>query len=51
MVPKLTTIQQPGVTIAERCVKILVECIQKKKAAVREQISFSVITGESTRSL
>ena len=51
MVPKLTTIQQPGVAIAERCVKILVECIQKKKAAVREQISFSVITGESTRSL
>lgn len=51
MVPKLTTIQQPGVTIAERCVKILVQCIQEKNTAVREQISFSMITGESTKSL
>ena len=51
MVPKLTTIQQPGVNIAERCVKILVQCIQKKKTAVREQIPFSMIAGESTRSL
>ena len=51
MEPKLTTIQQPGINIAERCVKILVQCIQKKKPAVREQISFTMITGESTRSL
>ena len=51
MVPKLTTIQQPGAKIAERCVNILVQCIEEKKAAVKEQISFTLITGESTRNL
>jgi len=51
MVPKLTTIQQPDTKIAERCVNILVQCIEDKKDAVREQISFSLIAGESTKDL
>lgn len=48
MIPKLTTIQQPGIKIAERCVEILLGCIEEQKPAVREQISFTLIAGEST---
>lgn len=48
MIPKLTTIQQPGKKIAERCVEILLGCIEEEKPAVREQISFTLIAGEST---
>ena len=51
MVPKLTTIQQPEKKIAERCVKILLQCIEKQAPAVREQTSFSLIAGESTRKI
>lgn len=51
MVPKLTTIQQPGVRLAERCVEILLQCIKEEGEAVREQIPFSLVVGESTRSL
>ena len=51
MVPQLTTIQQPGERIAERCVEILLQCIQFQKPAEREQIPFSLIVGESTREL
>lgn len=48
LVPKLTTIQQPGVSIAERCVDILLRCILKQEPAMRVQIPFSLIMGEST---
>ena len=51
MVPKLTTIQQPGTNIAERCVEILLRCIEEQEPAVREQIAFSLVAGESTRSM
>lgn len=51
MVPKLTTIQQPGASIAERSVEILLQCILQKHAAVKEQIPFSLIVGESTQML
>ena len=51
MVPKLTTIRQPGAGIAERSVEILLQCILQKHAAVKEQISFSLIVGESTQML
>lgn len=49
MVPKLTTIQQPGRNIAERCVEILLQSIEEQKPAVREQIAFTLIEGESTK--
>lgn len=48
MIPKLTTIQQSGTVLAERCVEILLQCIQNKSEAVREEIPFSLIIGEST---
>lgn len=51
MVPKLTTIQQPAVSIAERSVEILIQCILQKETSVREQIPFSLIVGESTQML
>lgn len=51
MVPKLTTIQQPGVYMAERCVKILLDCINEKASCVIEQTSFDFIEGESTQPL
>lgn len=49
MVPKLTTIQQPGASIAERCVDILIQSIEEEKLAVCEQIDFTLIEGESTK--
>ena len=51
MVPKLTTIQQPEKILAERCVEILLQCIQEKSTAVMEEIPFSLIVGESTKAL
>ncbi len=51
MVPKLTTIQQSGTVLAERSVEILLQCIQNKTEAVREEIPFSLIVGESTVAL
>lgn len=51
MVPKLTTIQQPGFRIAKQCVEILLQCIANKEPAVRVQIPFSLVVGESTRKL
>ena len=50
-VPKLTTIQQPGEAIAKRCVKILLESIEEAKPAVIEELSFSLIVGESTKKI
>ena len=37
--------------IAERCVKILLQCIEKKKPSIREQIDFTLVAGESTRKI
>lgn len=51
IVPKLTTIQQPGTNIAERCVDILLRCIEEQELAVREKIAFSLVVGESTKRL
>ena len=51
LVPKLTTIQQPALIMAERCIDILLQCICGKKESVNEQISFSFIEGESTKVL
>lgn len=51
MVPKLTTIRQPGVYMAERCVEILLNCIHEKAPCVNEQTSFDFIEGESTQAL
>ena len=49
--PKLTTIQQPGTRIAERCVKILLQCIENNGPSVREQVDFTLVAGESTRKM
>lgn len=51
LVPKLTTIQQPAAIMAERCIEILLQCICGKGQSVNEQIAFSFIEGESTKSL
>ena len=51
MVPKLTTICQPGNEMAKRCVEILLRCIENQESAVREQIDFSLIVGESTKNV
>jgi len=51
MVPKLTTICQPGSEIVQQSVEILLRCINEKKSAVVEQIAYSLSVGESTRSL
>lgn len=48
MVPKLTTIQQPGSELASRCVDILLQCICENKPAINERIPFCLIEGEST---
>ncbi len=50
-VPKLTTIQQPSEEIAKRCVTILLENIEEERPAVREELSFSLIVGESTKKI
>ena len=51
LVPKLTTIQQPGFDLAERCVDILLQCICENKPAVNEIIPFYFIEGESAKAL
>ena len=51
LVPKLTTIQQPGFDLAERCVDILLQCICENKPAVNERIPFCFIDGESAIAL
>ena len=51
LVPKLTTIQQPGEELAKRCVEILLECICENKKAVNEKVPFCLINGESTMAL
>ena len=51
MVPKLTTIRQPGVIMAERCVKILLDCIRDNDTCVNETPSFVFIEGESTQAI
>ena len=51
MVPKLTTIRQPGEIMAERCVAILLDCIRDNTIRVNEMTSFDFIEGESTRAL
>ena len=51
LVPRLTTIEQPGGRIAKQGVELLLQCILEHKAASRVQIPFSLIVGESTREL
>ena len=51
MVPRLTTIQQPGGRIARQGVELLLQCILENKSASRVQIPFSLIVGESTQAL
>lgn len=51
LVPRLTTIQQPGGDIAERCVEIMLSCITEKSSSVRKQAPFVLVEGESTRSI
>ncbi len=51
IVPKLTTIQQPGSELAKRCVEILLQCICENKPAINERIPFCLIEGESTLAL
>lgn len=51
MVPKLTTICQPGSEMVQRSVEILLRCITENKKAVVEQIAYSLSIGESTRRL
>ena len=48
VVPRLTTIKQPGEEIAKRCVEILLSCIEEEQTGVAEQIPFTLIEGEST---
>ncbi len=51
LVPKLTTICQPGSEIAQRCVEILLRCINENEKAVVEQIAYTLSIGESTQRL
>jgi len=51
IVPKLTTICQPGNEIAQRCVEILLQCIHKNEKKVVEQIAYTLSIGESTQRL
>lgn len=51
MVPKLTTIKQPSVCIAENCVNILFECITQNKPSVHMNVPFELLEGESTQTL
>lgn len=48
MVPRLTTIKQPGTEMVHRCVEILLECILENRPAVNEKIPFCLVKGEST---
>ncbi len=49
MVPKLTTISQPGEVIAQNCLEMLLQGIGKEKTAVRMTVPFELLVGESTR--
>lgn len=49
VIPRLTTIQQPGNLLANRCVDILLQCIKEQTGSVYEQTPFVLIEGESTR--
>jgi len=51
MVPKLTTISQPGNEIAQKGVEILLKCICKNEKAVIKQIAYTLRVGESTQKL
>lgn len=48
MVPKLTTISQPGEQIAQMCIALLLQAIGREKTAVRMTVPFELIVGEST---
>ena len=48
MVPKLTTISQPGEQIAQMCITLLLQAIGKEKTAVRMTVPFELNVGEST---
>lgn len=49
--PKLTTIQQQHKSIAEKSVEILLNCIEKNTAPVREVTPYILVKGESVRKL
>lgn len=51
LVPKLTTIQQPGQVMAQKAVEILHHCIMNRSRAVKETVEFQLIQGESVRAL
>lgn len=51
MVPKLTTIQQSGTVLAKRSVEILLQCMQNNSEAIREEIPFLLVAGESAMQL
>lgn len=51
VVPRLTTIRQPGVCIAEKCVDILFECITHNTTSVQMNVPFELLEGESTQTL
>ena len=49
--PKLATIKQQSEILAVRSVEILLNAIDLKKSAVHEVVPFTLIAGESVRSL
>ncbi len=51
MVPKLTTVAQPEVQIAERVVNILLKQISGDEKAIYEQTMFTLIEGDSVRKI
>ena len=51
MVPKLTTIAQPEVEIAEKVVDILLKQINENEKAIYEQTTFSLIEGDSVKKI
>ena len=51
MVPKLTTVAQPEVLIAEKVVDILLKQINGEEKAIHEQTAFALIEGDSVRNI
>ncbi len=51
MVPKLTTVAQPEVQIAEKVVDILLKQISGDEKAIYEQTDFTLIEGDSVRKI
>lgn len=49
--PKLTTIQQQHRQIAEKSVKLLLNCIEKNNGPVREVTPYILVKGESVRAI